>query len=66
MSNQVRPTISMPFPLDYRASGVLLPVTSLPSRFGVGDMGPSAFAWIDRLHEAGQTWWQALPIGPTG
>jgi 4-alpha-glucanotransferase len=55
-----------PFPPDYRASGVLLHVTSLPSRFGIGDIGPGAFAWIDRLHEAGQSWWQALPFGPTG
>jgi 4-alpha-glucanotransferase len=66
MSNQAHPTILAPFPLDYRASGVLLPVTSLPSPHGIGDMGPSAFAWIDRLHEAGQSWWQALPLGPTG
>ena len=29
-------------------------------------MGPAAFAWVDRLHEAGQSWWQALPLGPTG
>src|SRR4051812_26688913 len=55
-----------PFPDGYRASGVLLHVTSLPSPYGVGDVGPSAVAWIDRLHEAGQTWWQALPLGPTG
>jgi len=55
-----------PFPPDYRASGVLLHVTSLPSPHGIGDLGPSAFAWVDRLHEAGQTWWQALPLGPTG
>lgn len=55
-----------PFPPDYRASGLLLHVTSLPSRFGIGDLGPAAFAWIDRLSEAGQTWWQALPLGPTG
>src|SRR5262249_40452252 len=52
-----------PFPPDYRASGVLLHVTSLPSRYGIGDVGPSALAWIDRMHEAGQSWWQALPIG---
>jgi len=50
----------------HRASGVLLHVTSLPSPYGIGDMGPAAFAWIDRLHEAGQSWWQALPLGPTG
>jgi 4-alpha-glucanotransferase len=55
-----------PFPADYRASGVLLHVTSLPSRHGIGDLGPAALAWIDRLQEAGQTWWQALPLGPTG
>jgi len=55
-----------PFPPDYRASGLLLHVTSLPSPYGIGDVGPSAFAWIDRLHEAGQSWWQALPLGPTG
>jgi 4-alpha-glucanotransferase len=56
----------VPFPPDYRASGLLLHVTSLPSRFGIGDLGPAAFAWIDRLSEAGQSWWQALPLGPTG
>jgi 4-alpha-glucanotransferase len=55
-----------PFPTGYRASGVLLHVTSLPSPYGIGDVGPTALAWIDRLHEAGQTCWQALPLGPTG
>jgi 4-alpha-glucanotransferase len=55
-----------PFPPGYRASGVLLHVTSLPSPYGIGDLGPAAFAWVDRLHEAGQRWWQALPLGPTG
>src|SRR5271169_1075136 len=55
-----------PFPADYRASGVLLHVTSLPSPYGIGDLGPSAFAWVDRLCAAGQGWWQALPLGPTG
>src|SRR5439155_329433 len=55
-----------PFPPDYRASGVLLHVTSLPSRYGVGDVGPAALEWIDRLRDAGQAWWQALPLGPTG
>jgi len=44
----------------------LLHVTSLPSRYGVGDVGPSALAWVDRLAAAGQTWWQVLPLGPTG
>jgi 4-alpha-glucanotransferase len=54
------------FAPPYRASGVLLHVTSLPSRYGIGDLGPAAFEWIDRLCDAGQTWWQALPLGPTG
>jgi 4-alpha-glucanotransferase len=55
-----------PFPPGYRASGVLLHITSLPSDYGIGDLGPAAFNWVDRLHEAGQRWWQALPLGPTG
>ncbi len=55
-----------PFPPEYRASGILLHVTSLPSPYGIGDLGPSAFSWINRLQEAGQRWWQALPLGPTG
>ena len=55
-----------PFPAGYRSSGVLLHITSLPSAYGIGDMGPSAFKWVDRLCEAGQGWWQALPLGPTG
>jgi 4-alpha-glucanotransferase len=54
------------FAEQYRASGVLLHVTSLPSPYGIGDLGPTAVAWIDRLRDAGQSWWQALPLGPTG
>jgi len=54
------------FPSEYRASGLLLHVTSLPSPYGIGDLGSSAFSWIDRLHDASQKWWQALPLGPTG
>src|SRR4030095_54194 len=57
---------SPPFPSDYRASGLLLHVTSLPSPYGIGDVGPSALTWIDQLHDAGQSWWQSLPWGPTG
>jgi 4-alpha-glucanotransferase len=66
MSGNGQPTNLSPFPLGYRGSGVLLHVTSLPSPYGIGDVGPTALAWIDRLHEAGQSWWQALPLGPTG
>lgn len=61
-----RSGFSAPFPPAYRASGVLLHVTSLPSRYGIGDVGPSAFAWVDLLAAAGQSWWQVLPLGPTG
>jgi 4-alpha-glucanotransferase len=55
-----------PFPCEYRSSGILLHVTSLPSPYGIGDLGPSAFSWVDRLHDSRQGWWQALPLGPTG
>src|SRR2546428_5171178 len=62
-----QPHMSLPpFPAEYRASGLLLHVTSLPSPYGIGDVGPAAVAWVDRLHEAGQCWWQVLPLGPTG
>jgi len=66
MSNNVVPPTIPPFPLEYRASGLLLHVTSLPSPYGIGDLGSSAFSWVTRLHDAGQRWWQALPLGPTG
>jgi len=58
--------VAPPFPPEYRASGLLLHVTSLPSPYGIGDLGSPAFSWIDRLQDAGQRWWQALPLGPTG
>jgi 4-alpha-glucanotransferase len=66
MSNDGGPAGVPPFPLEYRASGVLLHVTSLPSAYGIGDLGSAAFSWIDRLRSAGQRWWQVLPLGPTG
>src|SRR5579875_2561403 len=49
-----------------RASGILLHPTSLPGRFGIGDLGPSAYEFVDFLTETGQHWWQMLPLGPTG
>ncbi|GIW44109.1 MAG: 4-alpha-glucanotransferase [Candidatus Binatia bacterium] len=49
-----------------RASGVLLHPTSLPSPYGIGDLGPAARQWVDALARAGQRWWQVLPLGPTG
>lgn len=54
------------FSPGYRASGVLLHLTSLPSPHGIGDFGPAAYRWIDALASAGQNWWQILPIGPPG
>src|ERR1700758_272919 len=65
MSNESIPKLP-PFPSSYRASGLLLHITSLPSPYGIGDVGPAAIAWIDQLCDAGQSWWQALPLGPTG
>ena len=56
----------MPFSLDYRASGLLLHITSLPSPHGIGDLGPAAKSWINCLSEFGQSCWQSLPLGPTG
>jgi len=66
MTDDGRRMMLPPFPPEYRASGVLLHVSSLPSPYGIGDVGPAALAWVDRLHEIGQSWWQALPLGPTG
>ncbi len=48
-----------------RASGVLLHITSLPGEFGVGDLGESAFRFVDFLVQSGQHIWQILPLGPT-
>src|SRR5258707_647105 len=53
----------MSFP---RASGILLHPTSLPSRGGIGDFGPSAYAFADYLASARQGLWQVLPLGPLG
>jgi 4-alpha-glucanotransferase len=61
-----RDAIVLPFPPDYRASGILAHVTSLPTDRGIGDFGPAARHWIDRLQAVGQSWWQVLPLGPIG
>ena len=66
MSDASGPTGFIPFAPQYRASGVLLHVSSLPSPYGIGDVGPAAFGVVDRLQAGGQSWWQALPLGPTG
>ena len=48
-----------------RSSGVLLSVTSLPSRYGIGCFSKEAYDFVDWLVKAGQTYWQILPLGPT-
>src|ERR671939_31207 len=49
-----------------RSSGILLHPTSLPGRFGVGDLGDEAYRFVDWLAASGQTYWQIMPLGPTG
>ncbi|MCM1211213.1 MAG: 4-alpha-glucanotransferase [Blautia sp.] len=49
-----------------RKSGVLLPVSSIPSKYGIGTFSKQAYEFIDLLSQAGQTYWQILPLGPTG
>lgn len=49
-----------------RTSGVLLPITSLPSRYGIGSFSKEAFEFVDQLKKGGQKNWQILPLGPTG
>ena len=46
-----------------RSSGILLPIFSLPSPHGVGTLGKAAYDFIDFLADAGQSWWQILPVG---
>ena len=48
-----------------RASGILLPISALPSPYGIGTLGKAAYAFADFLHAAGQRYWQLLPLGPT-
>ena len=51
---------------DKRGSGILLHISSLPSPYGIGNMGAEAYKFIDFLKKAGQSFWQILPIGPCG
>jgi 4-alpha-glucanotransferase len=53
------------FLTNQRSSGILAHITSLPSPFGIGDIGPSGIAFLQFLHDSGQSYWQFLPIGPT-
>lgn len=52
--------------LRMRSSGVLLPINSLPGPPGIGDLGDAAIRFAEQLASAKQTWWQMLPVGPTG
>ena len=49
-----------------RASGILLPVTSLPSPYGIGCFSKEAYEFVDQLEKGGEKYWQILPLGPTG
>jgi 4-alpha-glucanotransferase len=62
------PPVTTPAPgsLGRRAAGVLLHPTSLPGRFGIGEVGPEAHRWLERLAQMAQHSWQVLPLGPTG
>ena len=48
-----------------RSSGILMPLFSLPSPYGIGTLGRAAREFLDFLSDAGQAWWQILPVGPT-
>lgn len=52
--------------MNHRTCGILLHLTSLPSPYGIGNLGQAAYDFTDFLHAAGQSYWQVLPIGPTG
>jgi 4-alpha-glucanotransferase len=58
--------MTMPKRRPARSAGILLHPTSLPGPYGIGDLGPQAYAWVDTLRRARQSWWQVLPLGPTG
>src|SRR5512145_97000 len=51
--------------LRRRSSGILMHVTSLPSKHGIGDLGPEAYRFADFLQAAGQNYWQLLPLNHT-
>lgn len=51
--------------LNERGAGILMPVSSLPSPYGIGTLGKAAYEFVDQLAQAGQKYWQVLPVGPT-
>jgi malto-oligosyltrehalose synthase/4-alpha-glucanotransferase len=56
--------LKLEYPNSDRGSGILMHVTSLPSNFGIGDIGPDARAFADVLHQTYQKYWQILPLNP--
>ncbi|MDE5911187.1 MAG: 4-alpha-glucanotransferase, partial [Clostridia bacterium] len=48
-----------------KKAGILLPIFSLPGKYGIGTLGKSAFAFVDFLKECNQNYWQVLPLNPT-
>ena len=52
--------------LTGRESGILFPIFSIPSKFGIGSFSKEAYEFVDFLSGAGQGYWQILPLGPTG
>ena len=48
-----------------RSAGILMPITSLPSPYGIGTIGKAAYDFVDFLKYSGQKYWQILPVGPT-
>ena len=60
------PDQSTAFTFNRRSSGLLLHVTSLPGPHGSGDLSEEARRFVDFCADAGQTWWQMLPVGPPG
>ena len=49
-----------------RKSGILLHISSLPGKYGIGSFGKEAYRFVDKLKEVKQSFWQILPLGPTG
>ena len=49
-----------------RKQGILLPISSIPSEYGIGTFGKESFRFVDFLKKAGQSYWQILPLGPVG
>ncbi|MDF2431702.1 MAG: hypothetical protein JWP44_1333 [Mucilaginibacter sp.] len=56
--------LKLSYPDSGRSAGILIHITSLPSQFGIGDIGPAAKRFADILHQCGQRYWQLLPVGP--